>query len=326
MSDADGRQHDGETIPAVSVVMPAYNTGAYIHDALASVFAQTFTDYEVIVVNDGSPDTERIERALEPYRRRIRYIVKPNGGVSSARNAGIREGSASLVTFLDSDDAWEPEYLAEQVRFLRENPEVDLVYPNGIIFGGSPEAGYELMALSPSEGEVTFESLLTQKCTVLTFVTARRDAILRAGLFDEEIRSCEDFDLWLRVIKSGGRIAYHRKRLVRYRRRAGSHSDDTIWMLSNLLKVLDKCRRMVLTPEERDILEREAPRYLATLQYFEAKKALTAGDGRTAAERFSEANRYFKSPRTDILACLLRLFPGPVSRAYRVRAAITGRR
>src|SRR4051812_21258868 len=101
-----------EQSPAVSIIMPAYRAAAYIAAALDSVFAQTFKSYEVIVVNDGSPDTEELERVLEPYRDRIVYIKQENKGVSAARNAAIRVSRAPFIAQLDPDDLWEPEYLA----------------------------------------------------------------------------------------------------------------------------------------------------------------------------------------------------------------------
>ena len=84
------------------------------------------------------------------------------------------------------------------------------------------------MKLSPSEGEVNFESLVRQQCVVMTCVTARMSAIRDAGMFDESIRSCEDFDLWLRIVQKGGRIIYHRRALVLYRRHEGSLSSDRV--------------------------------------------------------------------------------------------------
>src|ERR687891_1946060 len=90
--------------PDVSVIIPAYNTGPYIADAVASVLAQTYTSHEVIVVNDGSPDTELLERELAPFRHRIIYLVQENAGLSSARNAGIRIARGRYIALLDSDD------------------------------------------------------------------------------------------------------------------------------------------------------------------------------------------------------------------------------
>jgi len=95
--------------PRVSVIVPAYNTAPFIAETLDSVFAQSMADFEVIVVNDGSPDTPALEQALLPYRARIRYIVQSNGGLSAARNTAIRASGSELVAFLDSDDVWEPD-------------------------------------------------------------------------------------------------------------------------------------------------------------------------------------------------------------------------
>ncbi|HVQ37505.1 MAG TPA: glycosyltransferase family 2 protein, partial [Pyrinomonadaceae bacterium] len=112
--------------PKVSIVMPAYNVSTYIGETLDSVFAQTWTDYEVIVVNDGSPDTVELERALGPYRPRIRYIKQNNLGAGAARNEGLRAAQGEFIAFLDADDLWFPNYLEEQLRFIREN-DYDLV-------------------------------------------------------------------------------------------------------------------------------------------------------------------------------------------------------
>src|SRR5215212_5269413 len=106
--------------PSVSVVIPAYNVAPYIPETLNSVFAQTFTEFEVIVVDDGSPDGEELERALKPYLDRVRYVRQENRGAGAARNRGVREARGEFIAFLDSDDLWMPEYLEKQVRFLRE--------------------------------------------------------------------------------------------------------------------------------------------------------------------------------------------------------------
>src|SRR6266702_399564 len=106
--------------PAVSVIIPAYNVARYIGETLESVLAQTFTDYEVIVVNDGSPDTEEFERAIEPYLSRIRYLKQENRGASVARNTGLQAAGGEFIAFLDADDLWLPNYLEAQMKFIRE--------------------------------------------------------------------------------------------------------------------------------------------------------------------------------------------------------------
>ena len=182
--------------PLVSVIVPAYNVAEYIGDALNSVLAQTFTDHEIIVINDGSPDTEALEKVLAPYMSRIVYLKQENRGVSAARNTGIKAARGSLIAFLDGDDSWLPHYLEVQVPRIQADPTIDVLYPNVVMFGDSSEAGEEFMTICPSNGEVTFERLLLQECNVSNCSIARRETILRAGLFDESLRSVEDFDLF----------------------------------------------------------------------------------------------------------------------------------
>src|ERR1044071_9453875 len=106
---------DPNRSPLVSVIVPAYDVAEFIAEALDSVLAQTFDDYEIIVINDGSPDTKDLERALAPYLSRIVYIKQENRGVSAARNTGIKAARGSLIAFLDADDTWLPNYLEVQV-------------------------------------------------------------------------------------------------------------------------------------------------------------------------------------------------------------------
>ena len=306
--------------PAVSIIMPSYNVAQFIDDALRSVFAQTFTDYEVIVVNDGAPDTEELERVLEPYRERIVYIKQENRGLSGARNTAIRAARAPLIALLDPDDIWEPNYLAVQVAAMQSDPTIDVLYPNATLFGSPLDAGRKFMDLSPSEGEVTFESLLRQRCTVMISVIARRETIMRVGMFDESLRSVEDFDLWLRIIKAGGRIAYHRQAVVRYRRRPGSLSSDPVWMYQHALQVLDKAERTLdLVPAERAVLEETRARFRASLRFYEGKRAFTRGDAKAAIDGLSEANLYFKSRKIALALFFLRFAPRLLLRAYDMR-------
>lgn len=306
----------------VSVVIPAYNCAAYIGETLESVFAQTFTNYEVIVINDGSPDTDELERVLQAYRDHIVYIAQANRGPGAARNAGIRAARSPLIALLDSDDAWEPDYLAVQAAALQCDPTIDMIYPNALVVGDAPEAGRIAMEVWPSEGEVTFESLVTQRCNVLVSVTARRDAIVRAGLFDEAewLRGSEDFDLWLRIAKHGGRIAYHRRVLLRYRRRNGSLSCDPIGIFRRALRVLDKAERTLnLTPSEAEAIRHARSRFLAWLRLYEGKSALRRGDAKAAGDALREAYAFFRNPKIALALLGLRFAPQLFLHTYRVR-------
>lgn len=316
-----------KTAPAASIVIAAYNASAFIQQTLDSVLAQTFTDYETIVVNDGSVDTPELERILESHPLPIVYISQQNKGVSAARNAGIKVAKGKFYAQLDSDDQWEPDYLAVQVRFLTEHPDIGLVYPNAIIFGESSDVGLEYMKICPSEGEVSFESLIEERCIVLTCVTARMSVIRSVGMFDEALRSCEDFDLWLRIIKNGGRISYHRQVLARYRRHHGSLSSDRVWMTSNLLAVMEKtAKRSDLTDSEREILSKQLAFRQTSLQLFQGKHALGLGDATVALKRLEEANRSLRSLKLSVAVLLLRYWPKLPIWAFAARERFLARR
>src|SRR6516164_3773782 len=136
MSTTDGR-------PLVSVIIPAYRAAAYIHETLESALCQTYPNFEVVLINDGSPDTEEFERAIAPYRHRIVYISQENRGPSAARNAGIHRARGEYLAFLDSDDVWFPTCLTARVELaLSRQPACDLVYADVLISSESQQRGH----------------------------------------------------------------------------------------------------------------------------------------------------------------------------------------
>ena len=120
----------------VSVVIPAYSVAGFLEETLQSVFAQTMQPFEILVINDGSPDSPALERMLAPYLDRIRYLVQENQGPSAARNRGLDAATGDLIAFLDGDDVWLPGYVAQQIEYLRAHPADDLVYCNAIFLWG----------------------------------------------------------------------------------------------------------------------------------------------------------------------------------------------
>jgi glycosyltransferase involved in cell wall biosynthesis len=303
--------------------MPAYNVAEYIGAALDSVFNQTFTDYEVVVVNDGSPDTAELERVLAPFLGRIVYLKQENRGLSGARNTAIGAARGRYIALLDSDDLWDRDYLSVQVGMMEGDPTIDVLYANALIFGDSPKAGKTFMEVCPSEGEVTLERLIKEECHVMVSVLARREAVVRAGLFDESLRSSEDFDLWLRIVEQGSRIAYHRKPLVHYRRRENSLSADETGLFSSIIKVFDKVEgAMSLSAGERAALQQRRAFYRANLQLSEGKKAFFEGDPKAAVNSLTEANRFLRSPKIKLALLLLRAAPGLLLSAYKLRARL----
>jgi glycosyltransferase involved in cell wall biosynthesis len=311
---------DAPKNPAVTVVIPAYNAARYIAQALDSVQAQTFSDYEVIVVNDGSIDRDELEQVLHSHALPVIYLSQENSGVAAARNAAIRIARGKFYAQLDADDQWTPDYLEVQLAILSDDPEVVLVYPNAMIIGDEANGTVEFMNVSPSEGEVDFEALVRQKCIVMTCVTARMSAIREAGMFDESLRTCEDFDLWLRVLKNGGRIVYHRRPLALYRRHEGSLSSDRVSMTRNLLSVFEKCAATFdLTATELDILNEEIIFNRAMLNLFEGKRALGAGTANAAVIHFEKANEHLQSTKLRLVIFLLRYLPRGLIWAFLAR-------
>lgn len=315
-------QNGNSPNPLISIIVPAYNVSNYIGDALRSVFVQDFKDYEVIVVNDGSTDTPTLEQVLEPYRNRINYIHQENCGISAARNAALRVARGELIALLDSDDVWMEGKLTEQLEFMRQG-QFDMVYGDALLIGDAPwPAGTTFMDRSPSNGPVTLNSLLDLSVTVVvSTVIMRKDLVERAGGFDEEDRNIvEDFDLWLRMARIGGRIGYQHKVVAQYRYRSDSISASRIKLHEAALRVLQKTRRgMQLNASEREALDRTEQRLQSILMLERGKTMIVngeLGEARAILTKARETNSSWKIP----LALLgLRMFPGLLRRYLRRR-------
>lgn len=311
------------TAPSVSIVIPAYNVAPYIGETLDSVFQQTFTDYEVVVVNDGSPDTVELEMAIEPYRNQVRYIKQKNLGAGAARNEGLRAAQGEFIAFLDADDLWSPKYLEEQVKFIRGN-NYDLVCADAMHFGDTPFAGKSYMEVymgtAPVQGEVTFLGLVSAEQSLITSgVVARRGLIIEVGLFDEGLRNSQDFDLWLRLLRHGARLGYQRQLLLRYRCHEDSLSGDEVNRSTRQLRVYDKIESSFdLTAEERPAVERAIEGRRAMLEFELGKVFLERGDFEKSRAAFLKANNLRKSWKTIVAVSLSRWSPG-FMRAIHVR-------
>ncbi len=191
--------------PLVSVIIPAYQAAERIRETLDSVFAQTYPNFEVLLVNDGSPDTEALEQAIRSYGARLIYVRQENRGPSGARNTAIRTARGKYIACLDSDDIYLPEHLARLVPLLEEQA-LDLVYCDSYFMKDGVQVGRSFER-QPQSPPVTFEKLLTEECAVTTSaVVASRQAMIDAGLFDEHYRRSEDFDLWVRMSFRGAKM------------------------------------------------------------------------------------------------------------------------
>jgi glycosyltransferase involved in cell wall biosynthesis len=305
--------------PAVTVIIPAYNTTPWIRETLDSVMAQTFRDFEVIVVNDGSEDTPQLENLLLPYGERIRYMTQNNQGLASARNTGVLASNGRLIALLDSDDVWEPDYLAVQVGAMNADPTIDVLYCDALLFGDGPHVGCTFMEICPSNGEATFAALVKQECNVMVSAIVRREAIFKAGLFDPAFFRSEDFDLWLRIARFG-RISYHRKVLVRYRQRSGSLSSFPLRMALSIIEVFRKTQRTAnLSDSEYALVEEQIRRLQAEHDRISGKLAFNEGNVEIAISKLCRANEYLKSRKLGIIVFAMKNMPGLLKRISRMR-------
>ncbi|HEX2271767.1 MAG TPA: glycosyltransferase family A protein [Pyrinomonadaceae bacterium] len=310
--------------PLISVIIPAYNASEFIGETLDSVFSQTFTDFEAIVINDGSPDTPDLERVLQRFPSKLHYIKQENQGAAAARNTGLRAAAGEFVAFLDADDTWLPVFLEKQIELLKRN-NADFVFADALLFGDSPLAGRTFMQIEPPRGEVTPENLLSVKVTVLTStVLARKAPILEVGLFDVSMRRGQDFDLWLRLAKRGIRFAYQREVLAHHRIVESGLSGGTISQLQRTLVVLEAIKAKGLTPSEEVALQWNMNRTLRELAVERGKEKLLNRDFPAALQSFNEA-RKFRHTWKVLFVCLgLRIAPEVLWRIYNRREIATG--
>ena len=307
-----------DAAPLVSVVIPAFNVSAYIAETLESVFAQSFENFEVIVVNDGSPDTPALEAAIAPHRDRIVYLAQPNAGPSAARNTGIRQARGTYIAFLDGDDLWLPNYLVEQVALLNADPTLAVVYGDVEIVGDPTLQGKSKRALHAAMEDANFLSLLAARSNITTSCSmVRRDWCEKVGLFDPEMRRSEDYDLWLRIAHAGGRFAANHKVLAKYRRHGSGASSDLQAMADAKMAVMDKCERTLdLTPEARGIIEEGRHRERAVKHFLTGKQAFADGDFATARRALSQANTYMRSRKLSLIVTGLAVAPQVLARLY----------
>ncbi len=221
--------------PKVCVIVPAYNSAAYTLETVESILAQTYTDFELIVVDDGSTDHTR--EALKPYLDRIRYIYKENGGACSARNLGIRESRSTYVACLDCDDLWLPEKLAHSVKILDDNPQAAFVFSDcyTIDSEGKPVG----LLKYTFDLQDAYKGLMVKNFVPAPTVVMRRSCLEQVGLFDEHIFIPADWDLWLRLAKQFP-ICYIDQALSQYRTASNYTLRHIEKSLNENLYVLDK--------------------------------------------------------------------------------------
>lgn len=311
----------------VSVVIPAYRCAQYIVQGIESVLNQSLTNHEIIVVNDGSPDTAELEAALAPFAAKIRYFKQATKGPSGARNTGIRNAFGKYVAFLDGDDYWTPDHLAKAVGILERDPELSLVYCDcTLVKNDQPYS--RVFFVQHQSTHVTFESLLLQSSTISTSsAVVSRNAIMAAGGFDESLYRCEDFDMWLRLVLAGGRMAYHPDAEVYHRMHDVSLSADGLAMIKDRVRVYEKTATMAgLSQEQQQIIVRMIKKSQSDGYIEQLKEALDRDDYGEAREAAQRALSVESTWKVNLAMVGLRVAPRVFAALHRSRTLLLQKR
>ena len=213
------------TEPRVSIVIPTYNRGYLIRAAIDSVLDQTYSNFEILVIDDGSTDnTREIINSIEDTR--INYIyIDHSGRPAVPRNVGIEKSRGQFVAFLDSDDVWVPEKLEIQLAVIDHNHGVNICYGNAKLFDENGYRGIELKSPFKRDGLIA-NSLLLRNCVPMVTAIVCKGFLDKYKLrFNEQLTAIEDYDLWLRAAVVGARFKFIRKVLGHYRLHASQLSN-----------------------------------------------------------------------------------------------------
>ncbi|HYR27991.1 MAG TPA: glycosyltransferase family A protein [Thermoanaerobaculia bacterium] len=236
-----------DSAPRVSVIVPAYNYGAFLGEALDSVLAQTMSDWECVIVDDGSTDdTAEVATRYAQRDSRFRLVRQPNRGLPSARNSGIASSRGTYLQFLDADDKLAPRKLETHASFLDSHPHADIVYslatffrteePEKVLY--SLHGGLSRPLLQKVSGNAEPLARLQQfNIAPAAAMFMRRAAIARAGVFNEAASACEDWDFWLRCAIAGCTFEYvdAGESLAFIRTHPGSMSRSSERMMAGLI-------------------------------------------------------------------------------------------
>jgi glycosyltransferase involved in cell wall biosynthesis len=279
-------------MPEISVIISAYNAERTILETIESVQRQTFSNFELIVINDGSTDQtlELLSTIKDP---RLRVFSYSNGGLPTARNRGISHTTGDFITFLDADDLWTPDKLELQLAALKHHPEAGVAYSWTYYMD---EQGKSVHVGSP----VFFEGNVYAKLLIGNFLDSgsnpliRREAIESVGEFDPTLKSCEDWEYWLRLAARWSFVVVPKAQIF-YRQTSGA--------MSSKIEVMEKYHLIVLerafqsAPPELKVLKSQS---IANLYQFLAHLCLTripgAGGAKQASQKLQMAIRLY--PRT----------------------------
>ena len=302
--------------PTISIVLPTYNRAVQLEQAIKSVLAQTYQDWELLIIDDGSTDeTPEIVKKFREADLRIRYLNGFHQGVSAARNLGVQHSQGAFIAFLDDDDLWLPEKLDRQMSLFAAHPEWAFVYTQADLRYADGKPGKPRTPLP-----VTFEALLGRNMIALPSVLIRKYIIVSLGGFNEAMDVSEDIDLWLRVASRHTFGAIPDALTVCHQSRDRNDA-RYIRAVKNHLITLEGLLKQGLSMSRRRCVLRK----LAKVRYSLARIRRTQGHYFEASREFSRAVRadvavgllwqrgwnltsvvYFMKPYLGIIICLVR--------------------
>ena len=266
----------------VSVVIPTYNRAYYLRRAVDSVLNQTYTNFELIIVDDGSKDST--EKLIKSYGNSMRYFHQKNSGVSSARNKGIAFSRGRYLSFLDSDDEWKPDKLAIQIDFFMKNRDALICQTEEVWIRND-------FYLNPQRKHKKYSGIIFEKCLPLCIISPSavmidKKVFKKIGLFDESFPACEDYDLWLRISSLYPVYLIKQKLVVKY----GGHFDQLSKNAGTLDLFRIKAIVKILNASEVALEDKKA----AFLELI--KKCKIYGNGCLKRGKNEEGNLYLNLP------------------------------
>lgn len=285
----------------VSIIIPAYNQGQYLGEAIQSVLDQTYQDFEIIVVDDGSVDHTR--QVVGTYHDpRLAYYYQENGGLSAARNTGIKYSNSPYLLFLDADDRLYPIALELHLKNIGSKPGIGMSV-GGWEYVHDQDPRFSQRVSPPASFPP--ESFLYGNPFPVHSVLVNREWIDRCGLFDETLKACEDWDLWLRFSMAGCKIASFNEIVCIYRVHSSQMTKQPVRMRTAMLTLLDKVfRNTALPPEWKDLQDKAEAAALVKAAAREYHAGLTA-DAKRDLTRAVRQDPGLLAENGNILASLL---------------------
>ena len=303
--------NDEMKYPLVSVIIPTHNSAQYLCEALDSVLTQTFKDYEVLVVDDGSQD--QTKDLLDQYYPMVRYTFQPHSGPARARNNGIQQATGEFIAFLDADDIWLPTKLERQVAHLQQNPDTACVFTEHGLFDSKGVFRHSVGKRTLLMKGDLIRNIFRHDGVATPTVMVRKTVLADVGYFDEELITAEDENLWMRIAMRH-RIDLIDEVLALCRVREGSltRSDQIFIGVKKHLEVLD-CKY----PDLRRRLDGLIERKHALLHFERGLEYFSSNRFAEARTEFMESLRYVRlNPRVlSYVGCSL--LPASVVRALR---------